>query len=365
MFFMNFHAKWFWQKDLVLTQDSRVKFYLNWKNHTEEVSYKLNRSQALLIKRIDRGENLKHLNLEQEAFLKVLEYHGLIGPWVGEKKLTILDLRYTDKYITIVLALIFSLGVIYIAFFGLAPRAGDFFWNQNLLFNVATSWILGYIFLLKHEYAHWLLAKLGNLKAQISFKIRWFFLFAETDLPGIYRLPESARLQIYLAGLILDLLTMVILLWAKDFVTADWARLLGQAYLIQWMSMLWQLLFFFKTDIYLFITDLFDLEDYHDDTWDLIKKKKWSELNLISLAYILSTGIGSIIFTYRIFVLNLPITFTVFYFALSEIAFPTNSINMFSAAFVLLVETWRIIRVVVNSWHKVNIIELKIKKLAH
>jgi len=347
--------RWHFTAPCTLVEDSKGTWFLTiFYDYKEPVTISLNRHQANFIRR-GKGVYSPPARSSMHAWCVALAAEKILkeGKNDSPPQLTVVRQESSTQFLMLISFGALLLSGIAFAWSDFAPTASDFIWHEDIIFNVMSAWILGYILLCKHEIAHWFFARLGGLKAKIEFGFKWLLLFAETSLPGLYSLPESARLQIYMAGLTVDMVTIVALsVWNVGNETY-FGGIVQQAILLQWLAMLWQTIFFFKTDIYLLITDLFDIEDFQDIQWNTFlenfRKGTW-KISPHTLIYGAITLISGTILFYRYVILSIPILFTIFSGAFHQVIFPRNYFDLLSGFIVLGFESWRLLHSLGGLW---------------
>lgn len=158
------------------------------------------------------------------------------------------------------------------------PRATDLFWHTSYAVSIFTAFALSWLFLLKHELAHLLTAKVLGADGDISLSRRLYFLVAETKIVNAFKLKKYQRIFMYLAGILSDLLVFAVgiwLVWLHDLEIWSLAPgmylLIKQIILLEWMSMLWQGMFFMRTDIYFVFTEFFNCDNLLENSQRLAR----------------------------------------------------------------------------------------------
>lgn len=149
------------------------------------------------------------------------------------------------------------------------PSFGDFMYTDSYTIVLLTTFVLGWIFVFKHEFYHLAAAKSLGLDAQFRISHRLYFVVAETDVTSVWTLPREKRYRVYFAGILSDLVTIslfIIILWGfrnSDHITL---KFLQTMVLMQSISLVWQCLFFMQTDVYYIITNYFNCKNLFGDT---------------------------------------------------------------------------------------------------
>jgi putative peptide zinc metalloprotease protein len=149
------------------------------------------------------------------------------------------------------------------------PRFGDFMFVDSYAVALATTLVVSWLFLFKHEFYHLAAAKSLGLDAQFRISHRLYFVVAETDITSVWTVPREKRYRVYFAGILSDLVTVslfLIILWIFQGTDHIVLRFLKTLILMQTISMAWQCLFFMQTDVYYIITNYFNCKNLFDDT---------------------------------------------------------------------------------------------------
>jgi len=122
----------------------------------------------------------------------------------------------------------------------------------------------------------------------VTFVCAWLVV-AETDLTNVWSLPKRQRYVVYFAGLLTDFFFMALCFWLRFLADSGVINLSGFGYalvkgliLMQLTQILWQFLFFMKTDIYYVIVTMFRTTDLLADTHRYIKEKLHQYFNVFS-----------------------------------------------------------------------------------
>lgn len=141
---------------------------------------------------------------------------------------------------------------------------------------VAISWILLFL----HEFMHFLAAKSYKLPAQLGLSNRLLFLVATTDITNIYSLKREKRYRIIFAGIFTDVILFSLsilliylngigLLTFNDFVD----KIIKFIAFSEFLGILWQFLFFMKTDIYYAFETFVKVYNLNDKAENLIRNE--------------------------------------------------------------------------------------------
>jgi putative peptide zinc metalloprotease protein len=154
----------------------------------------------------------------------------------------------------------------------LVPTYRSLVWSRwsgiVLAGNMAIAWVL--IFL--HEFSHLATARAAGVPARLSLGTRLQFLTAQTDVTGVWTQPRRIRLTVYLAGIVVDLVTaalgLIVLVSAGSGMPAIASRIIGATILLAVLSLPVELLVFMRTDIYFLLQDLTGCMNLYSDGSD-------------------------------------------------------------------------------------------------
>ncbi len=137
-----------------------------------------------------------------------------------------------------------------------------------------------FVTLFLHEMSHLLAARAAGVKARLGISNRLWVVVAETDLTGLWAIPQKFRYLPLLAGPLTDLVTGALLLLALAAAKAgqlalsplsvEMMRAIFFAYVMQFT---WQFFFFVRTDFYYALTTAFDCKNLLGDAENLLKNK--------------------------------------------------------------------------------------------
>lgn len=130
----------------------------------------------------------------------------------------------------------------------------------NIIFSIAAAWF----FLFLHEFAHLISARSLGVNCRIGLGHRLIFPVAETDMSGIVVVPRNQRYSAFIAGMCWDIVFLsagVWLEWLHDLqMIVMNENILHTIRLINCnltALILFQFLFFMKTDLYYVFTNYF------------------------------------------------------------------------------------------------------------
>lgn len=167
------------------------------------------------------------------------------------------------------------------------PQYSDYFFHESYLVTLAISIFIGFGLVFAHELAHLIAGKAVGVHGYFSLGMILYLPVAETNLTQLWSVPRSKRYIPFLAGMLNDglLIAMaIILLWLSDLgLTAriepiyTFAKFLV---LVLSLGIMWQFLFFVRTDIYYVVSNMLGCRNLYDDSWNLILNTVLSPLGL-------------------------------------------------------------------------------------
>lgn len=210
---------------------------------------------------------------------------------------------------------------------GLFPTYDDYFFIEIYSFLIPLTFVLGWLLVFAHEAGHFIAARSRAIPAEFGIGWRMLYLVAITRVTNLYSMERKKRYRIISAGIIVDALLMsasVILVYLAGVGALDLSpfivALLEFFILAEFLGILWQFMFFMRTDIYYFFENLAKINNLQQKCRTYIKswfvkryrpaagrmirghKEKWI-VRCYSLFFII--GAGSVVFTF--FYYSLPI----------------------------------------------------------
>ena len=149
------------------------------------------------------------------------------------------------------------------------PSYDEIVWADSLAFTLSFavgSWLLVFV----HEFSHILAARSLGVRAELSLGTRLQFLVVQTRVTGIWQAPRRARYRVHLAGMRTDLLLVSACLCALYFTDNDVVRLVM---LICLSQIVWQFLFFMRTDVYFAYANLTGNKNLMDDAQNYLRAR--------------------------------------------------------------------------------------------
>lgn len=154
----------------------------------------------------------------------------------------------------------------------LAGRSALLFHHQRSLKLLAVL-SLAYIAIFIHELAHLVAARAVGVDSRLGIGHRLWVLVAETDMTGLWAVKRSQRYLPFLAGPLLDAVSASIIVLLNAANRQGWISLpplLRQVLLallfVYEMALLFQLLFFVRTDVYYVVATWFRCKNLLGDT---------------------------------------------------------------------------------------------------
>jgi len=153
------------------------------------------------------------------------------------------------------------------------PKPQDFLFHERLSIVLLIGLGLGLALSSLHELAHLFSAKSLGVQGSISISNRLFYVVFETDLTNIWVVPRRRRFLVYAAGMIFDLFvisSLTILTWLYDIGVLGGGGILYKlakaTIYLEILKVLFQLMFFMRTDIYFLFADFFKCKNLYGDT---------------------------------------------------------------------------------------------------
>jgi putative peptide zinc metalloprotease protein len=272
---------------------------------------------------IDAGfiKSVDGTDLEQAHEVK--EYHFT---WIKKSHVSWLFSRVA---VTVQILFIVS-GLSLLFFKGYTPEYSDLFFYPWYTVVGGVTFVCAWLLAFKHEFYHLLAAKNYGVEGRFSFSHRLYFVVAETDLTNVWSLPKKQRYVIYFAGLLTDFIFMAACFWVRFLADSGVVDLGAFGYdlvkaltLMQLTQILWQFLFFMRTDIYYVFVTLFQATDLLADTQRYIKENLHQYFNVFSkqdLGFISERELEVIKYYSIFYLVGSCITMGVFLFYLLPIA---------------------------------------------
>ncbi len=255
------------------------------------------------------------LELVDLGFVKTIDQITI--PSNAKRKLTFSFIKknhvawiYSKPMLFSYTAMILLAGAILVSNPSYWPSYEDFFFVDNYLLTLVLSIAVGLALVFAHEFAHLIAGKAVGVDGSFSIGMRLFYPVVETNLTGLWSVPERQRILPFLAGMINDSLIVsliLVLFWLADhnlvaafLVPFSLGRFL---ILVLLYGIVWQFLFFVRTDIYFVFSTLSGAKNLYGDSWQLIKNRILSYLGQRTKQLELSNRELRIVRTYSFFML--------------------------------------------------------------
>lgn len=160
----------------------------------------------------------------------------------------------------------------------LVPRWDALYFEHSRTAKSLTVVFLSYITLFIHEMGHMVAARAAGVDSRLGISHRLWILVAETDLTGVWSIPKRRRYLPLLGGPLVDAVQssiILVLLLANDrgwiaLPHVAW-QLVRALFLVYMIQILWQFLFFVRTDFYYVFANFFSCRNLMKDTEDFLK----------------------------------------------------------------------------------------------
>jgi hypothetical protein len=161
------------------------------------------------------------------------------------------------------------------------PRRGDYFWIEYNSLVILTAMLLWLFGMLVHESAHWLACRAKGIEATITWTQRLgFFPMSQTVMHNIWAVPRAARFLPLGAGMLWDVFSIAVALYALYFEQAGLLALpwpgvdvLKFYILLTTMALASQFWLFSKMDGYFLVSALLGQRNLQSDTYAWFKAK--------------------------------------------------------------------------------------------
>lgn len=160
----------------------------------------------------------------------------------------------------------------------LRPGPRDWYFPSHRTLSWSLLILASYATIFVHELGHLTAARALGINSRLGVGHRLWYMVAETDLSGLWTVPQQQRYLPLLAGVLVDavsasLLVMLLFAHHHGWLDLGWllvrlARGMVFAYL---MRILWQCFLFVRTDFYYVIASLFKCRNLLKDTEDFLR----------------------------------------------------------------------------------------------
>ncbi|MDH6108367.1 hypothetical protein P3T36_003988 [Kitasatospora sp. MAP12-15] len=153
----------------------------------------------------------------------------------------------------------------------LRPSYHDVFFTEHLALIPITLTVVQIPCILLHEGYHALSGRRLGLPSRLTISRRMYYLVAETQLDSLFSVPRRRRYLPFLAGMLSDAvlmagLTLLALLLRGPGVPAWCPALCLAVSFTCVMRMIWQFMFYLRTDLYYVLTNALRCSELHDAT---------------------------------------------------------------------------------------------------
>lgn len=145
---------------------------------------------------------------------------------------------------------------------------------------------MSWISVLLHELSHFLSASGFGLYSKINLGNRLQFLVAQTKIYNVYSIDIKKRISIYASGIVTDLWTIFIcMIFINLFQYSVVISILRCLIFIKIGAIVWQFLFYMKTDVYYILSNILKQNNLMQDSMDYIKKQNTSRYTSNTVKY--------------------------------------------------------------------------------
>ncbi|HDR7657317.1 PqqD family protein [Bacillus wiedmannii] len=190
--------------------------------------------------------------------------------WIPEKTGDILFNRFA--YI-LYFSIFFSGLILAITHTEFFPKPYDFFIVNSHVMSLGIITFSIWILIFFHELAHLISARSLKIGSRIGLSHRLVFMVAETDMSNIVLIPPQKRFRAYLAGMAWDGALLGIGIWVQFInqldiipIHATIISLIKMLNISLLISLVFQFMFFMKTDIYYVFVTIFKCNNLLENT---------------------------------------------------------------------------------------------------
>ncbi|OON27787.1 MULTISPECIES: hypothetical protein [unclassified Micromonospora] len=150
---------------------------------------------------------------------------------------------------------------------GVLPSHRDLLWSPHASLVLAGNAAVAWSIVLLHELAHLLTARAHGVPGRLGLGTRLQFLVAQTDVSGIWAAPRSARLTVYLAGMVVNVVvaSVAVLVRAAAAPGTPVDRAAAVVLLLAVLPLPVQFLVFMRTDVYFVLQDVAGARNLYAD----------------------------------------------------------------------------------------------------
>ncbi|GAA5185837.1 hypothetical protein GCM10023322_30800 [Rugosimonospora acidiphila] len=231
----------------------------------------------------------------------------------------------------------------------LTPRGTDGRIGLGVAGDAVALTILTWVLLLGHEFAHLLVARARGCSGVLRISHRLYLLVAETDMSSVRSLPRAKRYAPYLAGMTFTALALLLSLVMR-LSGVDSQPIPAIAFLCL-TTLLLELAFFMRTDVYYVVVTWLRLGNLMTDTWHfvgnqlarLLRRPRRYDLSTVPARelriirwYSLILVVGVAVFIGQFVLFGLPLLVSFVRDSVTKIASGPDTVGFWDAAVLLL-----------------------------
>jgi putative peptide zinc metalloprotease protein len=160
------------------------------------------------------------------------------------------------------------------------PRAQDLYFPDHRTLSWTIVLIVTYATLFIHEASHLVAARSLGVNSRLGIGHRLWFLVAETDLTGLWAVPKNKRYLPLVAGMLIDAVSGAFFLMVLFAHAQGWfalsvlvSRIIRAILFMYLMRIVWQCLFYIRTDLYYVIVTVWNCRNLMADTEALLRNQ--------------------------------------------------------------------------------------------
>jgi len=161
------------------------------------------------------------------------------------------------------------------------PKSKDYFFTQFYIVLFPLTFLISWVFVILHELGHYLAARSLGLSASFGISNRLHYIVATTSVTNLYSLSRHKRFRVLFGGMLVDLIVVALgflLLFISDtfFIFPPFVYgIIKFIILLQFLGLLWQFMFFMKTDIYYAFEHWIGIYNLMNKTKQYLKSVFW------------------------------------------------------------------------------------------
>lgn len=259
----------------------------------------------------------KNVDIDVEDFLKNLEKIGFLENKNKKvnPRLANLGKLLNGIFFSKVCYLIILISVI-IAIYLFNMDGYKYYINYNYLFvndsttlSILTYFVVSWLSVFMHELTHFLSAAGFNAYAYIGLGTRLQFLVAQTTVSNPYRLVKAQRIKIYSIGMLTDVIVALACIMLVHIIHVSIiVSILRCLLYIKLSAIIWQFLFYMRTDVYYLFTTIVGEYNLMEDARLFLTNRVEGATKVVKL-YSLYMLLGRIITVGYFIVFNLPLIY--------------------------------------------------------